>query len=174
MEKITLWFYRLTSPHIELLLIAATCLFLFLRRRLENRRLWKAAAAMLLLCWSLAVTSQTVLFRPSGPRRPPVLIPLGSYLELFRGANREILRSNLMNALLFYPGGLLAGSLLPRRAGNSRTILILAAFALFSLGIELTQYYAGLGLMEADDILHNSLGAFCGLLLAHPIRRKAQ
>ena len=35
-----------------------------------------------------------------------------------------------------------------------------------TVGIELTQYLTGLGLMQADDILGNTLGAVGGFLLA--------
>ena len=37
---------------------------------------------------------------------------------------------------------------------------------LLTVGIEVTQYLTGLGLMQADDILGNTLGAVMGFLLA--------
>ena len=37
---------------------------------------------------------------------------------------------------------------------------------LLTVGIELTQYVTGLGLMQTDDILANTFGAVAGYLLA--------
>ena len=68
-----------------------------------------------------------------------------------------------MNAVLFYPAGLLLAGLMPEnrsyRKGMLCTVLI---FALFSLVIELSQYFWQLGNCEIDDVLHNTLGAGLG------------
>jgi hypothetical protein len=51
--------------------------------------------------------------------------------------NREILRSNMMNAALFYPGGFLLAALLPKEYHIFVTVLILL---LFSISIKLIQH----------------------------------
>ena len=63
------------------------------------------------------------------------------------------------NIWLFVPLGAGLYSLSPRR----RVLWIPVAL---TVGIELTQYLTGLGLMQADDILGNTFGAVVGFLLA--------
>jgi glycopeptide antibiotics resistance protein len=65
-----------------------------------------------------------------------------------------------MNVLLFYPGGVLAGSLWRRW----RVLPMAAVFLLLSVAIELCQYAFAIGTTETDDVIHNTLGAFLGLL----------
>ena len=68
-----------------------------------------------------------------------------------------------MNVVLFYPAGLLACELLPKKWSRAkRIILVTALFVLLSSGIEACQYYFALGQVEADDVLHNGLGALIG------------
>ena len=45
-------------------------------------------------------------------------------------------------------------------------ILVAALFALVSAGIEFCQYHFALGQAEADDVIHNALGALIGALIS--------
>ena len=72
-----------------------------------------------------------------------------------------------MNLLLFFPAGLLLFQLIP---GSWPRWLALTAAAViliaFSAGIEIAQFRGNLGCAEADDVLHNGLGALLGALLS--------
>ena len=64
--------------------------------------------------WVGAVAYFTVLSREPGvPSDFGALFR--SYHQVLAGGNPELLRSNFMNILLFFPGGLLLGALLPHR-----------------------------------------------------------
>ena len=97
----------------------------------------------------------------------PELIPFHSYRAVMAGENKEILRSNFMNLILFYPAGLFACELLPKSWSQAKRIILVAVlFALVSAGIEFCQYHFALGQAEVDDVIHNALGALIGALIS--------
>ena len=102
------------------------------------------------------------------------MIPFHSYRAVIAGENKEILRSNFMNVVLFYPAGLFACELLPKSWSRAkRVILVAVLFALVSAGIEFCQYHFALGQAEVDDVIHNALGALIGALIGTmPIKWK--
>ena len=72
-----------------------------------------------------------------------------------------------MNAVLFYPAGLLATVLLPEKwPGWCRCVLVVILFGAMSAGIEYAQYFWQLGRVEIDDVIHNTAGALAGSLAA--------
>ena len=115
-----------------------------------------------LILWAAVVVYYTVMGRDSGTGAQWSMIPLHSYREVLNGGNPEILRSNLMNVVLFIPGGLL-WNVLSRRKSVIATLLI---FGLFSLSIEVWQYFFQLGNAECDDVIHNALGSVAGSYMA--------
>lgn len=156
------WFYCLPIPNILFLLLALSAGYLCLRRLLAGRRLWRPVIALLLLVWLAVIISATLAGR-GGLSCPPELLPFHSYRAVLAGESRELLRSNFMNAVLFYPAGLLGCELLPEGWSRKRRVLAVAALCvLLSLGIECAQYRFALGRAEADDVLHNGLGALLG------------
>ena len=93
------------------------------------------------------------------------LIPFHSYAAVFKGETPEILRSNFMNALLFYPVGLMLGSGFPLKWKPGVKLFLAALLAAaVSTAIEFCQYRFGLGVAEIDDVIHNILGALLGTL----------
>jgi glycopeptide antibiotics resistance protein len=105
----------------------------------------------------------TVSSRPSGETFDHSLIPFHSYREVLNGGNIEILRSNFMNVVLFYPAGLLFGSLLPHGWRKwHKVLLTVVVFCALSCGIEYMQYAFSLGHVEIDDVIHNAFGALLG------------
>lgn len=79
------------------------------------------------------------------------------------GGNREIYRANYVNAVLFFPSGLLGFEMLPKCWSEGwKWLLTTVLLALFSACIEYAQYRHGLGLAEVDDVIHNTLGALLG------------
>lgn len=164
LEKIYIWIYCLEIHEILILLALFTGLLYDARRWWHHRRFWKPALLGLLLLWCAAVIAQTVFMRTSHDSPQALWQPLQSYAAaLAEGGQPELLRSNFMNAVLFFPGGLLLALLLPSEWKSG--VKILAAgmvFAAMSTCIELYQYYGCLGIGQTDDIIHNVLGALCG------------
>ena len=166
MSSLFLWFYCLDLPFALFLIAAMTSLFVALRQRFRKRTVWKPGIAALFCLWAVLVIWKTVLSRKAVPGASEIQPLFHSYLQVLHGGNREILRSNLMNVFLFYPAGLLIASLLSEKCKPAITIvLILFLFTALSIGIEFCQYRFGLGETEADDVLHNTLGAVSGALV---------
>lgn len=107
----------------------------------------------------------TLFSRGPVPEPVPPEPLLQSYRKMLREQNPEILRSNLMNLILFFPAGVLLAQLLPRAWPKGlRVAAAVLMLVLFSGGIEYFQYRHHLGQAEADDILHNGAGALLGVL----------
>lgn len=162
------WIYCLPISWMLIFSGFGSLAFFRLRGALLPRRLWKVFCVLCLLIWVAVVLQATLLGRSPEPASPVPEPLFQSYRKLLNGDNGEIFRSNLMNIFLFFPAGLLLSQLMPRVrhpwlccAGAT------AMLVLFSLGIEYLQYHCNLGRAEADDVLHNGLGAFLGALLAH-------
>lgn len=146
---------------------AVSVLFLLAQKRWAGTAPWRWTLVSGLVLWFVAVVCSTVAARTPGNAASAVLPPLQSYREVLNGGNPEILRSNLMNVLLFYPAGMALSSLLPRKMpGWARIVTASAALGLFSIGIEYFQFALCLGRAETDDVLHNTLGSLLGGLWA--------
>lgn len=150
--------YCLDIPDAIFLAALATVCFRLLGRKFASCRWWKWVLAAGLLFWLTAVLYQTLGGRQAGTERA-FQLPFQSYAEVLSGGRRELLRSNFMNALLFFPAGLLGWELLPRTISPLKKVLwVTAAALLLSLSIECLQYFRMLGLAESDDVIHNTLG----------------
>lgn len=114
----------------------------------------------LLAAYVVFIFYETLMFRETGDSRT-ALIPL-SYLSRFF-TTYSVRLEVVNNIWLFVPLGAGLYSLSPRR----RVLWIPVAL---TVGIELTQYLTGLGLMQADDILGNIFGAVVGFLFADRLR----
>lgn len=157
-----LWVYRLPVEDVPLCAVFAAMIFITLCRKYAGKRWLRPGIGGLLAGWFLAVLWTTILSREPGSYESS-WIPLHSYWLLFSGGNPEIYRSCFMNAVLFYPGGLLLAELLPQRLRYRHGMLFAAiCLGLFSLSIELCQHFLHLGTAEIDDVLHNTLGAAAG------------
>lgn len=163
-----LWFYCLSITDAVLLVIVVSAGYLILRQWLGDKRLWRPVIALLFLAWLAVIAVATLADRTPGliPMEPE-LIPFHSYRAVMAGENKEILRSNFMNLILFYPAGLFACELLPKSWSQAKRIILVAVlFALVSAGIEFCQYHFALGQAEVDDVIHNALGALIGALIS--------
>ena len=168
LQAFFLWFYCLSITDAVLLIIVVSAGYLILRQRLGEKRLWRPVIALLFLAWLAVIAVATLTDRTPGliPTKPE-LIPFHSYRAVMAGENKEILRSNFMNVILFYPAGLFACELLPKSWSRAkRVILVAVLFALVSAGIEFCQYHFALGQAEVDDVIHNALGALIGALIS--------
>lgn len=104
---------------------------------------------------------------------PLILPPLWSYREI-AGGNKRILLECILNVFLFLPVGLFLPAL-----WKTKGIQVVCIAFLGSAFIEVTQLFWKLGYCEADDLLHNTLGALLGFWIYHacgipslPISRK--
>ena len=168
LQAFFLWFYCLSITDAILLIIIICAGYLILRQWLGNKRFWLPVIALLFLAWLAVIAVATLTDRTPGiiPAEPE-LIPFHSYRAVIAGENKEILRSNFMNVILFYPAGLFACELLPKSWSLvKRVILVAVLFALVSAGIEFCQYHFALGQAEVDDVIHNALGALIGALIS--------
>ena len=66
----------------------------------------------------------------------------------------------MFNILLFVP----FGAILYRLRKHAKVLLVAVAV---SVGIEVVQYFMGIGLCELDDVVSNCLGAGMGMLIAY-------
>ena len=128
--------------------------------------LYKLIFTFFLILWTFAILYQTVLSRTSSE-----LVVHWDFFHqlkeyLFNNGDKELLRTLWMNVLLFVPGGLLLETLwppfFPRWVCIPLTIILLTAL---SVGIEAVQYRYALGIVEADDVLCNGLGAALGVVI---------
>lgn len=167
------WFYCLPIPNILFLLLVLSAGYVCLRRRLEKGRFWRLAIT-LLLAWLAVIVSATLAGRSGIFFRPaPEPIPFHSYRAVMAGENPELLRSNFMNVVLFYPAGLLGCDLLSEGWSRKRRVLAVAILCvLLSLGIECSQYLFALGQAEVDDVIHNGLGALLGGVVCELLPRR--
>lgn len=119
-----------------------------------------------------------MLSRTPGAAYSPELIPFHSYRKLFETGVAEILRTNFMNLVLFYPAGVLTASLLPENWSRIPKLLSVGiAFSLFSMVIEYVQFSYSLGEPEIDDVIHNMLGSVIGtipIIFQNPLNEPMQ
>lgn len=154
-----------TLPLLKLMYLSVYFGMIFnaLWGRFAQRYRWRAYCGTLLGAWACAVLWVTVFSRQPGSISQVHWLPLSTYWRFMAGENSELMRSSFMNMLLFFPGGLFYAGLTAPKSQSSRAIItLLLIFGLFSFGIELTQGLLALGTAEADDVLHNILGAAAG------------
>ena len=156
-------FYCLDIAEVLLLVAVSTIAYSLINRKVQARCWWRWLKFSVVFALVAAITYITLGSRDSGSVAVQVLMPFHSYREVQNGGNIEIYRSNFMNVVFFYPAGLLATSLLPKKwSGWCRCLLVVFALTAMSAGIEFLQYHYSLGRCEIDDVIHNTLGAFLG------------
>lgn len=165
--KLFHWFYCLDLWKAALVVAAWTVVFCLLDRRLRQLRWWRWLVSSVLIAFVAVMIYATIGNRGGSDELAHTFTPFHSYQEAQATGNIEIYRSNFMNVVLFYPVGLLAMSLLPRKwPGWCRCVLVVLLLAAMSAGIEFLQYRFCLGRCEIDDVIHNTTGALLGCLAA--------
>ena len=167
LKYLFLQFYCMDMDDILWLMWWMTVGFLVICKYFGTRKWMKQLTGAALLCFLAVIAVATVGDRTGAGAVTVKLIPFHSYREVRSGGNPEIYRSNFMNAVLFYPAGLLCAMLLPATWPKwSRILLTTALFAVLSVGLEGAQYIWRLGRVEIDDVIHNTAGALAGSLAA--------
>lgn len=105
--------------------------------------------------------------REFGERRA-VLIPFWEMANIIKGKERSFYICQVTgNLALLMPFGFM----LPMfKAVNWKKVLLMSLC--FSVGIELTQFITGLGLMEFDDVFNNTVGGLIGYMIYKAFRKK--
>ena len=97
-----------------ILILLGTVLFLLLRKKFGDTPYWRAGIPLLFICWIAVILFGTLGQRTEGGNQSePILTPFYSYYTALNSGNKELYRTNFMNAVLFYPAGLLGCEMLP-------------------------------------------------------------
>lgn len=72
---------------------------------------------------------------------------------------------DIINILMFLPIGLLCNNLIRGKRTIWKYLMILIYITLFSVIIEIEQYYMRAGVCEFDDILTNTIGGVIGMVI---------
>lgn len=143
-------------------LTAAVCLLLTRRGRMKGET---GTAVFLLTVYSFFVLFVTLLDR-APEEYPRYRLEVFWTYRAARAGDLEICAEILWNVLLFAPIGYLLAHLLPRKWKGTA---VLIGFGI-SAAIEATQFATRLGLLEADDLINNTLGAAVGYLFYSLLR----
>lgn len=137
-------------------------LFTVILLHYDKKRFLQVVTLALLVFWIYATWRYTVFGRTAGIREFS-LIPFAQLYQVIRFDDYELMMSAWFNILLFLPGGVLLPELLPATYEMRRRIkvVVVCAFAM-SVMIEASQGIWGLGLVETDDVMCNTLGACVG------------
>lgn len=111
------------------------------------------------------VAKITLLGRESVFPRRAWIIPFYSYYKYLSGWQTFLFRQNVQNILMFMPLGFLICRLLDGKKKTWRRRFAVGSAFLISLFVEIMQFVFAIGLLEVDDVLHNTFGAVIGCLL---------
>ncbi len=123
------------------------------------------ACGMLLQGCCLLILYMTFFSRSFGVDMEYCLQPFSSYSRIANG-DRFLLPQIIMNIVLFVPVGLLLKGLF--LSWDWRKVVVCGA--MFSMAIELLQLVFLCGVLEVDDVIHNTLGCAIGALLFKVVR----
>lgn len=133
----------------------------------DNKGKLRKYVIVLFALYIFVVLWLTLIDRESGNRRA-MLVPFWELANVLRGQERWFYAGQIMgNLALFMPFGFMVRMIWKV---NWKRILLMSIC--FSVGIELTQYISGRGLMEFDDVFHNTVGAVLGLKIYKVLRER--
>lgn len=154
--------YRMPPEIVAQGLLLATAAVALGAELFRDRRWPRACLSCAAVLWCGAVLFSTVWRTPASVAQVPSLVPFHSYWEAWSTGRTELCRSNFMNLVLFYPGGVLACALFSGKRHPAFSVGAILALCCFSVAIEWCQFHFALGLPEIDDVIHNSLGVLLG------------
>lgn len=141
----------------------------------HGRKFTQSVLISLLITYILFILLITLIARTPADTANINLIPFWSWREVIFNNNKVILEEIILNVLLFVPVGVLFCLLEARGKFGINWINVFTfrhciLFCLiFSIGIELTQYFSCLGFCEWDDVVHNMIGGVVGWYLGRVI-----
>lgn len=153
--------YCLPFSHLFLLVVLVTLGYFIFYFRFQPSKHFLRICSVLYILLILIIT---LAIREPSNSQDFCFIPFASVYEYFHGQS-EKLRESFMNIVLFYPLGLLLGSV-----AEKKRIIGIGFF--LSFGIEMVQFIWKLGYAETDDVIHNTFGVVIGVFLMLWMRRK--
>lgn len=154
--------YCMPIIYTIVILVSACYLWKKLSLKIKNEQLkkWKIFNFVLFVVGTACVVYITVFARKVEVDKMN-LIPFHSIIDVLNGANIELLRSSWMNCLLFVPGSMWLHYIFSKQSIKKRVLQIMF-FVFISICIEFVQGYFKLGVVEVDDVIHNTMGAIIG------------
>ena len=150
-----------------IVLVVVTIIFSILLKK-DKMNLFQLIAGELLLIFIFIVLGSTVFTRVPDKVEAYKLMPFWSWNEVIKG-DIELLEENLLNFLLLFPFGFLLPFIFYKKIRWYKALIMGLAFSFF---IETSQLILYRGLFEWDDMIHNSLGAMIGCIIANKIFEK--
>ena len=127
-------------------------------------------AIMLTLLHIAIVLYITLIDRIPGERRH-MLTPFWEIRNVINGTERSLYIGQIIgNLLMLFPTGFLLPATF--KCKRLRWYHVASTALLFSIFIEITQYFTGRGLMEFDDVFNNTVGCLFGYAVYLMIRRR--
>ena len=148
-----------------IIILSVVSLIFYVLLKKDKIKKFQIIIGELLLLFIFVVLSSTVLTRIPSKERMYKLVPFWSWKEVIRG-NIELLEENLLNLILLFPFGFLLPFVFYRKISWYKSFFVGLAFSFF---IEISQLILCRGFFEWDDIIHNSLGAMIGCIVANKI-----
>lgn len=145
-----------------IILILVCCLWRVVCSKIKKEQAnnWKIFNFILFVIWMTCVIYMTIFARDTEIDEIN-LIPFHSIIDVLNGDNIELLRALWMNVLLFVPGSMWLHYSFSEQNWKKRIFQIIF-FVLISICIEFVQGYFNLGVVEVDDVIHNTSGAVIG------------
>ncbi|MBR5246878.1 MAG: VanZ family protein [Clostridia bacterium] len=165
------YIYGFSIVEFAVFILLSTWVYLKAKEYISNKstKFWNIINIVLIMAYTIVVLYKVLLSRKVGSVTANLdLIPLSSYVEYFMGKNSEAFFTNRANVLLFFPFGLFFFDFLKTK---KHVIICVSIALIFSFFLELIQYIFSLGIAEADDVIHNTLGAFLGYLASAYVPR---
>ncbi|MBQ3431700.1 MAG: VanZ family protein [Clostridia bacterium] len=139
--------------------------FLVLKHVMKrNKKAYQIIALTAFFIYVAMVIYTAVLRRSSNAGSSGLsLIPFYSY-KMIADGNKDKIREVIMNIAFFIPIGFLY-CLIDTKKINYKKWPIIAFSAALSFLIEIAQFIFKIGMVETDDIIHNTIGCCVGILL---------
>lgn len=150
------------------IMLGLSIIIFFILLKKDKMNLFQLIAGELLLIFMFIVLGSTVFTRVPDKIQEYELIPFWSWNEVIKG-NIQVLEENLLNFLLLFPFGFLLPFVFYKKIRWKKAFIMGLVFSFF---IETSQLILCRGLFEWDDMIHNSLGAMIGCIIANKIFEK--
>lgn len=121
---------------------------------------WRQTWGLLALGYGVLILYVTVFSRPSNSQIAYSLWPFSSYVQIENGDN-YLLPQVVMNVVVFIPVGFLIRATSKEWSCGKA----IAYGTLLSVAVETLQLVLLKGTAEVDDVIHNTLGSYIGVLI---------
>lgn len=131
----------------------------------------KRIIAIMLTLLHIAIVLYITLIDRIPSERRHMLTPFWEIRNVINGTERSFYIGQIIgNLLMLFPTGFLLPTIF--KCKKIRWYHVASTALLFSIFIEITQYFTGRGLMEFDDVFNNTIGCLLGYAVYLMIRRR--